>query len=135
MEFVQNIDDIIENIKTLEKYLASKNATKKEFAQSLVKKARSVLIYKVSGQNHFAPSRFSGYKKNKMDKHIENDEKDGKDINPIIDRIIGKAFSNDTTESKYIDYCAKIGVVPDNVNRRYWRLKAKNRKKNLSIEL
>lgn len=134
MEFVQNIDDIIENIKTFEKYLASGNTKKKEFAQSLVKKGRTILVYKVSGQNHFAPSRFCGFNNNTMDHHIVNDEKDGRDTNPIIDRIIGKAFANDKTESKYIDYCAKIGVVPDNVKRRYWRLKA-NDGKNLYIDI
>ncbi len=134
MEFVQNLDDIIKNIKTLEKYLTSTNKAKNEFAQSLVKKGRTILVYKVDGQNHFAPSRFSGYKKNTMDDHVENDEKDGKDTNPVIDKIVGKAFSNDLTETKFIDYCAKIGVEPDNVNRRYWRLKDKNGK-NLSIEI
>ncbi len=134
MKFVQNIDDIIENIKTLEKYLASDNNEKKEFTQSLVKKGRTILVYKVSGQNHFAPSRFCGYKDNTIEDHIENDEKDGRDTNPIIDKIVGKAFANDITEVKFIDYCAKIGTVPDNVKRRYWRLKA-NAGRNLSIDV
>jgi hypothetical protein len=133
MEFVENLNDIIENIKTLEKYLTSSNNVEKEFAQSLVKKGRTILVYKVDGQNHFAPSRFLGYKNNTMDDHLENEEKDGRDTNPIIDQILGRVFANDKTESKFVDYCAKIGVVPDNVNRRYWRLKDKHGK-NLTVE-
>ena len=32
----------------------------------------------------------------------------------------------DAIESKFIDYCAKLGVEPDNVKRRYWRLKGED---------
>lgn len=134
MEFVENLDDIIKNIKTLEKYLTSNNIAEKEYTQSLVKKGRTFFVYKVDGQNHFAPSRFSGYKSNTMDKHDDKHEKDGRDTNSVIDKIIGHAFSNEKTEVKFIDYCTKIGVVPGNYNRRFWRLKAKNGT-NLSIEI
>ena len=57
LHFVENTDQVIENIKTIEQYLHSENAAEKQFAQDLVKKGRSMLIYKVNGQNHFAPSR------------------------------------------------------------------------------
>lgn len=134
MEFVEDLDDIIKNIKTIEKYLASSNIVEKEYARSLVKKGRTFLVYKVDGQNHFAPSRFSGYKSNTMEKHDDNQEKDGRETNPVIDKIIGRAFANEITEVKFIDYCAKISVVPDNFNRRFWRLKAKDGT-NLSIEI
>ncbi len=134
MEFVNNLQDIIDNIKTLESYLVSDNEIKKEFAKSLVKKGRTILVYKVNGENHFAPSRFSGYKNNTMEKHEVNEEKDGRDTNPVIDSIVGHAFANDKIENKFIDYCAKLGVEPDNVKRRYWRLRD-NDGSYLNIEL
>jgi hypothetical protein len=63
-----------------------------------------------------------------MDKHIMNDEKDGRDTNPVITQIVGRPFENEKIESSFIDYCAKLGVVPDNTKRHYWRLKDKDGK-------
>ena len=56
LHFVENTDQIIENIKTIEQYLNSAVAEEKQFAQDLIKKGRSMVIYKVGGTNHFAPS-------------------------------------------------------------------------------
>lgn len=134
MEFVKSHDDIVENIKTLENYLSSSDIAEKDFAQNLIKKSRTFFVYKVDGQNHFAPSRFSGYKNNSLDKHDEKYEKDGKDTNTVIDKIIGRTFSNETTETKFKEYCEKLGIVPGKAKRRYWRLKEKFGK-NLSISI
>jgi hypothetical protein len=128
MEFVKTLLDIIANIRTLEKYLISRNTVERRYAEDLVKKGKTILVYKVNGQNHFAPSRFSGYINNTMDKHIMNDEKDGRDTNPVITQIVGRPFENEKIESSFIDYCAKLGVVPDNTKRHYWRLKDKDGK-------
>ncbi|MCD4736199.1 MAG: hypothetical protein K8R53_09165, partial [Bacteroidales bacterium] len=127
-QFVKTLEDIITNIKMLENYLKTGNYKEQEYAEELVKKGRTILVYKVDGQNHFVPSRFSGYLNNTMEKHIQNDEKDGRDTNPVIAEIIGRPFQNNKIESSFIDYCAKLGVKPDNVKRRYWRLKDKNGK-------
>lgn len=134
MEFVATVDDILTNIRTLEKYLKSKILEEKTYAEDLVRKGKTILVYKVNGENHFAPSRFSGYKNNTMEKHIENDEKDGRDTNPVITEIIGRPFENEKIESFFIDYCAKLGIKPDNTKRHYWRMKDKEGK-YLDIDL
>jgi len=122
MKFVTNLNEIIANLKTLEGYLKGTDTDEKTFAEDLVRKGRTILVYKVNGENHFAPSRFCGYLSNTMKQHIVNDEKDGRETNPEIDKLIGKAFSNDTIEQKFLAYCAELGVEVPNNKRRYWRM-------------
>ncbi|MBI9066633.1 MAG: hypothetical protein JEZ09_05030 [Salinivirgaceae bacterium] len=132
MELVTKKQQIIDNIIRLEKYLYHSTKSDIKQAKDLVKSGRTIIIYKVNGEDHFAPSRFVGYIDNDLKKHLEFEEKDGKDTNPVITKVLGNPFSNDKIENKFIDYCAKIGVeVPDN-NRSYWRIRD-NRGKYLDL--
>src|SRR5580704_10622490 len=100
LHFVENTDQIIENIKTMEHYLNSEDEGEKQFAQDLIKKGRSMLIYKVNGQNHFAPIRFLGYKKNTKPAHLENEKRESRDTAPTIQSLMGKPFSHDAIEKE-----------------------------------
>ncbi len=132
MELVTKKQQIIDNIIRLEKYLYHSNKPDMKYAKDLVKRGRTIIIYKVNGENHFAPSRFVGYIDNDLKKHLEFEEKDGRDTNPVITKVLGNPFSNAKIEDKFIDYCAKIGVeVPDN-DRSYWRIRD-NRGKYLDL--
>jgi hypothetical protein len=68
-----------------------------------------------------------------MNAHILNDEKDGRDTNPVITQIVGRPFANQEIDDKFIDYCAKLGVGAVNNRRRYWRLKKDGKYLNLQI--
>lgn len=134
MEFVTKKQQIIDNIIILEQYLSGSKAQDKDSAKDLVRNGKTIIIYKVNGVDHFAPSRFVGYIDNDLRKHFEFEEKDGRDTNPVITKILGNPFSNDKIENKFIDYCAKIGAdVPNNV-RHYWRI-LNDRKKYLDLSI
>jgi hypothetical protein len=122
MEFIQNIDDVVANLRVLKQYLKGSNATERDFANDMVRRGKTILVYKLNGSNHFAPSRFCGYKDNTMAAHLVNDEKDGRDTNPVLDELFGKAFYRDGMEEKFLAYCSKLGIEPHDNKRRYWRV-------------
>jgi hypothetical protein len=134
MDFISNSQELVENIKTLENYLKNGNSEENEFSLERVRLGKTICVYKVDGINHFAPSRFVGYKSNTMNKHLAYELKDGRETNPIIDKIVGKSFENQTIEKKFIEYTKDLGLEVPNNKRRFWRLKDKNGK-NLNIEL
>ncbi|MFA8436786.1 MAG: hypothetical protein ACEPOZ_19950 [Marinifilaceae bacterium] len=133
MKLIENLNELIENLHTLENYLKSDNPEEKEFAMDLVRKGKTILVYKVNGENHFAPSRFSGYKNNSLRKHEVNDEKDGRDTNPVITKIAGRPFATEKIEANFIDYCDNLGAEIPNNNRKYWRLKQDGKYLDLKI--
>jgi hypothetical protein len=123
LHFVENVDQIIENIKTMEQYLNSDIAEEKEFARDLVKKGRSMLIYKVNGENHFAPGRFLGFKKNSRSAYIENEEREVRDTAHAIQSIMGKPFTHAAIEKEFLDYAANFKGNTLKSKRKYWRVR------------
>jgi hypothetical protein len=123
MHLVKNQEQIVKNIILLEKYLKSNNIEEKEFAQNLIKRGKTIIVYKIDGENHFAPSRFVGYIENNLSKHTLSNEKDGRETNPVISNIIGFPFQNNKIENKFINYCNQMGVEHPNNKRKYWRIK------------
>ncbi len=124
MQFIRIKQDLVDNIITIEGYLNSSDEKEKKFAQDLIEKGLTMVVYKVNGENHFAPSRFLGYAKNTMAAHLSKEDTDGKETNAVIDKALNiTSFSNDTTEGKFLQYLEKVGLSADNNKRRYWRLK------------
>lgn len=122
MNFITKKQDLIDNILTLEGYLTGENTAERRFAEQLIQRGKTICVYKVNGENHFAPSRFLGYKNNTIDDHLANEEKDGRDKNPVIDKILGRHFGIDTIEEKFKVYTISLGLsIPAN-KRRYWRV-------------
>ena len=133
MKLVSKKQQIIENILTLEKYLLSGSKEQKVFAGNIVRKGKGIVVYKVDGENHFAPSRFVGYENNDMTQHITNEDKDGKETNTVITKVIGRPFKNEKIDDKFIDYCNHLGILQPNHDRSYWRIKD-DRGNNLNIK-
>ncbi len=134
MKFITKRQDLIDNILTLEAYLKSDKKEEKEFAQELVRHAKSICVYKLNGENHFAPNSFLGYKNNKMKDQKANEEVDDRDVNPVITKVVGNPFLHNTIDQKFTDYISSIGLdAPDN-KRNYWRIKDE-RGKNLDIKV
>lgn len=123
MNFVKSIDDIVDNLKTLESYLKSGKAKERTFALDQVKNGVTILIYKVDGQNHYAPLRFSAYRNNSMDSHPMEDLNDEREMNAALEKILkGKAWFLQKKEEEYLAYCKTLGLdVPKN-ERAYWRV-------------
>ncbi len=123
LQFVENVNQIIENIKTLENYLNSEVAEERQFAVDLVKKGRSMVIYRVNGHNHFAPVRFTGYKGNTRPAHLDNEKKNARDTAPAIQTLLGKPFSHDAIEKEFQDYAAGFKGNTLKSKRKYWRVR------------
>ena len=76
MNFVQTLDNVIANLYVLEGYRKGSNAMERDFAHDMVRRGKTILVYKLNGADHFAPSRFCGYKNNtiliKRCWHVQN---------------------------------------------------------------
>ncbi len=123
LHFVENVGQVIENIKTLENYLNSEVAEERQFAIDLVKKGRSMVIYRVNGQNHFAPGRFVGYKGNTKAAHLDNEKKNARDTAPAIQSLLGKPFTHEAIEKEFLDYATGFKGNTLKSKRKYWRVR------------
>lgn len=123
MKLVKDIDDIVDNLKTLETYLKSKNDAERTFAQELVRNGITILIYKVNGSNHYAPAHFCAYLNNSMKQHAEMEDIDHKEADAALDKLLkGKAWFLQQKENEFLNYCKSLGLkVPKN-DRIYWRV-------------
>ena len=88
MKIVSNFNELITNSQTLDGYLRSQVDPEYDFALNLIKKGTCFVAVGVSGAYKFYPSRFIGYADNSMDAHLNNVEKDGKETNPAISKIL-----------------------------------------------
>lgn len=128
MSTINSIEELKSNITILEKYLNSKTDPEYSFALDLVKKGTCFVAVENESGFSFFPSRFIGYAKNNMNKHLNNQEKDGKETNPVISRILGgKPTLNPELEKQYREYCESLGFVANDkgsfgVERKYWAL-------------
>jgi len=140
--FVESREDIIKNIRTLERYRNSKNKEENEFYKQTIGKGFCFVVLEVNGKLYFGPSRFVGYMNNTMEEHLkkrqagdemvvfegkERYQRDGRDTNPRIDRIlIGKHKNNVAMESEYLKFCEINGIKPanrdNNGGRKYWKV-------------
>ena len=127
MERINNREDIMDNIATLDKYLENKSASEYDYALDKIKRGNCFIAVKcVNGTYRFYPSRFIGYKNNTMNSHDNNPEKDGRETNVYIREVLGSKESFDALlEDKYLDYCSSLNITPgkrEKLSRKYWIL-------------
>ena len=123
MKFVRTTNDIIENLTKMEGYLNGSNTEEKKLAGELIAKSDALVIYKVDGVNHFAPSRFCAYKGNSLKNDAANTSYDKKDADKAVAKVVGKeAFVNQTIAQKFMEYCEKLKIKPVKTERNFWRL-------------
>lgn len=128
MKCVQTLEEIKQNMYKLDSYLDKKCESEYSFALSLVKKGTCFLAVKTKGGYRFYPSRFIGYAENTKDKHLNNTEKDGKETNPAISRVLNQKVNyNPKLEKEYRAYCEHLGFIANEkgtfgVERKYWVL-------------
>lgn len=123
MEFVKSVDEIRQNMKTLDGYLDRKSEPEYSYALSLIRRGACFATVKSEDGYRFYPSRFIGYAHNDMNKHQSNSEKDGKKTNRVIFNILRKeAFPQPDLEEAYIKYCEQLGFKVYHKERRYWQM-------------
>jgi|TARA_B110000196_G_C20703535_1_gene456355 hypothetical protein len=123
MKFVKDIDDIIDNLEMLESYLKSSNKEELAFAQDLVQNAETILVYKIDGQNHFAPVRFCSYLGVTMKDYLAHEGNDEREMNGALEKILkGKAWFLQKKEEEYVAYCVTLGLQVAKNERAYWRV-------------
>ena len=123
LQFVENVDQIIENIKTMEQYLNSDNTDERDFAINLVKKGRAMMAYKVNGKNHFAPGTFLGFKKNSKAAFIENEKREARNGAAIFQTLLGKPFTHAAIEKEFMEYADTLKGQTLKSKRKYWRVR------------
>ena len=128
LRFIENVDQIIENIKSFENYLNSEDSYEQDFARDLVKKGRSMIIYKVNGQNHFAPIKYMGFRNNTKTAHIDNENKETRDAAPAIQSVLGKPFTHEAIEKEFNEYAANFKGNTLKSKRKYWRVRGDDNK-------
>ena len=67
MILIDNRDELIKNLDTVESYLNGDNDEVVEIMAELIRKGKNFVAYNFNGSTHFAPSRFVGYKDNIID--------------------------------------------------------------------
>ena len=123
LQFVENVDQIIENIITMEQYLASENTEDRDFAINLVKKGRAMMAYKVDGKNHFAPASFLGFRKISRASFLENEKRETRNGAPIFQSLLGKPFTHAAIEKEFADYANTFKGPTLKSKRKYWRVR------------
>jgi hypothetical protein len=117
MKLVRTKNEIIENIVKLNNYISDEN----DYALRLVQRGACFVVLKDNGVYKFYPSRFIGYINNNLERHIHNNDKDGKDTNPTISNILGtKPIQNELLEQEYYKYCKLLGISPYNKKHKFW---------------
>lgn len=128
MNTITTTKELIDNLKTIEQYLASDNKDQAESTTNLIKNGICFLAYQFDEEIRFAPSRFIGYKKNTLKKHDLNLGKHGNITNPAITNLLlNKPLPSKKLESDYKNYCLNLGITPKKTGsfgheRKYWHL-------------
>ncbi|OMP75673.1 hypothetical protein BW716_28950 [[Flexibacter] sp. ATCC 35208] len=122
---INNLEQLIVNIQTVESYLAGDNERQKTL--DLIQKGICFVAYNFGGKLKFAPSRFIGYINNNLELHANN-QIDGRETNPAISRLLGNDPVADTLlDEKYQEYCASLNINSRStgsfgVERKFWIL-------------
>ena len=123
MNLVKSIDEIKRNMNTLDDYLSKKIDPEYSYALDKIKLGICFIADNSSREYKFYPSRFIGYSNNSMNKHENNTEKDGRETNPAISKILNYKLSTDTClEEKYKAYCQSLGIKANERKRKYWKM-------------
>jgi len=129
MDFIESVQDIKKNIKTLNTYLAKERDTEEfKYGAEKIRRGRCFIVVCDSDKHSFSPSRFVGYKDNNMFSHEENYERNGNYTNSRIMEVLKKKLITEKNNySKWIEleksyklYCDSLGVAVITWSRKYW---------------
>lgn len=126
--------DVISNLETYVGYFDSKKKEEQEFALNEILQERLIIIYKLDGENAFAPARFTVHKKNDIKgfNGFKDADYSDKDVTNVMTKIVGLPFTNAGTVEKFSAYVKSITKKKFDTNRTFWRLKDE-RGKNFNL--
>lgn len=124
---IKNLQELMENLSQVDLYLSEDDGVNYEKMLGLISRGTVLVAYKSGSEMRFAPSRFLGYLKNNLIKHlVKNNGKDGRDTTRAINGVLGiTARFDEKMEKKYLEFCRKYGVKPKDMvhtQRKYWIL-------------
>ncbi|APU67758.1 HNH endonuclease [Christiangramia flava] len=120
MKHIESIKELEQNLETVEFYLSEGTNSENNKTTKLIRAGACFVAYKIDDELRFAPSRFVGYKNNKLEKHF-NSEKDGRETNVIIEKLLdNKLGINEKLEISFLKYCRNLGIEPYKKKRKYW---------------
>ncbi len=121
-------DQLLDNLRTIDTYLTSKDDETKKYAIDRVKRGTCFVVDKVKDAYRFYPSRFVGYIDNSIQSHENNPDTDGRVTNRAIDKVLEtKPIQSEFLEAKYKEYCNRLGASATDkgafgVPRKFWTL-------------
>lgn len=121
MKTINDIVQLEQNLETVEYYLLEGTDFEKEKTIGLIRAGVCFVAYEINNELRFAPSRFVGYKNNNLKQHL-NSQKDGRDTNVAIEKLMEKSLEeNENLETTFLKYCRILGIEPYNKKRKYWK--------------
>ena len=120
MHFVATRDEILRNVRVLDRLSRSVSQTEREYHHDRIRRGHSFVWTIRNGRRIFGPSRFVGYKNNNPARHSRNDDKSGWDTNRAVSEILGAPKVSRALEGDFKKYCSAMGIEPENRRRRYW---------------
>jgi 5-methylcytosine-specific restriction protein A len=129
-ELVATVEEIFSNVLTLHHYGVG-NDDEREFHRRRIKNGKVFIAALGSNGYLFAPSKFAGYSDNDLDHQYDLDNRDGRDTNKCMGKLLGPAVEKDNPRYEEIDgafkaYCSSFAIVPSvyQRERRYWVIEA-----------
>ena len=128
MKFVRNLKEIEANAFSLADILHSTSQDQPK-AASLIRKGRAFYPFFYQGKLAFSPSKYIGYRNNELDRHLkERSERDGKDTNREINRILGSRYVEDAALHEALEvYSRRVGVELEDHKHRFWPTESASR--------
>ncbi len=120
MDTITTLDEIVDNLHTLDRDVRSTVAADRDAAVDLVRRGHNLVAGRCCGRWLLGPSRFVGYRGNTLDRHREFAERDGKETDPAIRAQLGDHQPNEELEREYQDFCRRHGVRPTEHARSFW---------------
>lgn len=126
MPLIESERQILQNLRTLEaiRRQGTKAASFNAYAK-LIHAGRCLIPYEVNGLLHFAPSRFVGYISNSFGKHATAQDRDGRQTNVAISKVLGLPLVEDEQlDQLFRRFCSSLTgelrlEVPD-IKRKFW---------------
>ena len=122
-EFIETVEDLKENTRTLIKYLSSKDFEKNKSVKDLVRKGRCFVIFETENGKVFFPSKFLGYKNNTPEKHDveKSNGRDGRKTNSRITQILHCNNTEDSDLNAELQkFCESLNVQLCGKDHSFW---------------
>ena len=122
MSLIETYSELRTNQKSL--YVAWTSSKRRAGYAELVRLGKVLLPFLCGDEIHFGPSRFLGYRNNTIPKHLKREERDGKQTNPQIAKILRGEFGfrihnvvDEAADAHFIRLCNDLGVTASRSKR------------------